>query len=341
MEDNRKIVGYVRTLKDDENSSEIQRELIMSYCKRHGMICSSVFTDIAGHYCRKEDYERAVTIGLSVSRWRTVFVQWENMLQEIMAGAIKCVLVDTALRLYNGDEQREIFYRICQNHKVQIIEVGWDAPIEDAIIVYHRSLEPDKRTYSVLQDVDNLYSYSRLFKDSREIRLLLDTKNVRSNYKKIRELKDCMVICKRFDLLNRKILSVVHLAQNNEIVSMEEGKLAVTPLFDIPARVQRVVVYDKMRSNYEIATKDIRIEKFALFSERMQWNIVGTYADTMQSRTTERERMINDLEQYDAVLMDSLAKLDEKAGIAFKMISKIGKPIYTLQEGEVELWKKK
>ncbi|MBQ8799673.1 MAG: hypothetical protein IJZ55_08925 [Lachnospiraceae bacterium] len=340
-QDEPRVVGYVRTYVSNIEVVNYQINMIHRFCFDNGYICDGTYIDnMSTAFCEK-DRERAEGLGLSTSRGRQVFMNWELMMLRALQGELDIILVDCYQRLYNGPEQKMILEAICRDMGVTIIEIGPYSPEECKCmpIIYHCAAMSEHRPISGLKAIDKLYEEASRLCSSRG-RLYLDWNNMsRKWYEKIKE-DDVpkIIVVTRLELLNRKLCSVVEIAKNAKIFSLEEGCIEIHRDCSWLRDTKKVVIYDKQRTLHERDISEIQQEKFEVFTRtKTKWDIADMYIDTIRSGMTGLGNLVETLNCYDVVLMDSLVKLGENAGVLFKVLRRLNKPLYTLKEGEI-LW---
>lgn len=346
----RKIVGYIRTYNNSQQSKDMQIRMIKRYALNHGIVCSKVYSDQGFVKNRNVENQRiADFIGISNAKWNPVFPKWEELIIDIKKGQISTILVDTVLRLYSGTKQRVAIMAACEQYEVQIIEVGdyMPAKIEKPqLVIYHYTVKPEARTCIALNDVDDLYKYASQHFSGWEVALFLDLSDSRRKYiERITELTNCMILVKSYYHIKRHTLPFItmlrKLADNGvEVISTLEGKIALLNEKDsiLRSKPLKVAIYDHIRLVHEEKIKKVQIEKFKVFinCKTNKWSISDFYIDGLKSKQqTELYRLIADRGKYDVVLIDTFGKIADTINCFTDFLSKINKPLYSLKEGEV------
>ena len=361
MIDCRKIVGYIRSFNNSPISYDTQKRFIEAYCNDNDIILDSLFSDMNFRKNRRTDeFLRAIKIGISARKWTHVFEAWEKLMIQIMEGKISCILVDTKLRLYDGQGQKHIMEQLCSEYKVGIIEVGdYHPPGCEALpklVFYHYSIEPENRTSVVLKDVDALYEYAsqRLERwEATALYLDLNSSN-RTQFKKMMEKMekvDCqLILVKNLFHIKRKMMPFLSAAKdlnkrNIRIVSIEEGSLNFVNdgEKDWLSKPLKVAVYDRHRSTYEEGNNKIQIDKFKAFVNccTAGWSIKDMFIDHLdngnqQEKLSELVRKAGS-GSYDMVLVDTFGKIGDTVIWLARIMRQLDIPIYSRREGGLEL----
>ena len=279
------VVGYIRT-NEMSTAYTVQREMIIRYCPDHGIKLYKIYEDIGFQTERHAtDIEVVELLGLSPKKSRHAFPGWESMLTDVLNDKISCILVDTKLRLYFNEEQKEAVTRICKEKQVQIIEVsGINCPgDENTVAIYHYSIRPGKRTKVVLKDLDDIYNYvHKNFKDCKVLMYMdLDVKG-RDSLNQAVSTKSRAVIVKSFFHINRKTSAFVKCLRRiqdngSSLVSITEGEIRLldgSQYKDLPLSV---AIYNKLDST---RTED---------DIELSWDILKTYVTTKTAWSIQDE----------------------------------------------------
>lgn len=358
MSDHRKTVGYIRSFNNSQISCDTQKRFIESYCMDNDIMIDGLFSDMNFRKNRKTDeFLRAAKIGIKPQKCTRVFEAWENLMTQIMEGNIGCILVDTKLRLYDGQGQRQALERICFEYKVNIIEVGGYQPTGcgalPKLLIYHYSIEPESRTSITLNDVDALYEFAsqRLGRwEAAALYLDLNSSN-RTQFEKMMERADCgLILVKSLFHIKRKMMPFLSTAKDLNkrdvrIVSVEEGSLNFVSDKEKDWRSQplRVAIYDRQRSTYEEENNKIQIDKFKAFVNcyTAGWSIENIFIDRLENESRQEE--LSELVKkagygvYDIVLIDTFGKIGDTAIWLARVMKQLDIPIYSLREGGLEL----
>lgn len=344
----RRVVGYTRTFLFSKEACDIQKYMIEEYCKSNSILCTQIFCDIG--YAKKrlaKERWKAEKIGLDTKNWLHVFRAWEDMLLGVVDGEIGCILVDTKARLFDGVEQREVVERLCKQYDVHIIEVSGGNPIGTSalmkVAVYHYPVQFGARTCILLNDIDSLYDYASHRKRWEVVSLFLDlSSNNREEFAHMLEIAKCdIVLVKNFFHVKRHMASFIGVVKQIHkkgirLVSMDEGELTVmdNECADLLKRPLNAAVYDWHKSEYQEENEKLQIEKFQAFVKFKTdgWTIRNIYIDGIRSGTKEElQRLINDVERYDIILIDSFDKFGETIK-CIKIIKALNIPVYSLRE---------
>ena len=347
--DSRETVGYVRSFQPSESACDIQESLIQRYCEKNSIVCKRIFRDLGYSKTRQAgDRWKAERLGLDTKRWLHTFEAWEDMLLGIMDGEIGRVLVDTRVRLFDGAEQKRVLERLCVDYSVTIIEVADAFPPDRAAAVnaaiYHYPAQFGARTCILLNDIDSLYDYASHRKRWEVASLFLDlSPNNREEFAYMLEMAKCdIVLVKNFFHVKRHTSAFVGVVKQLHkkgirLVSMDEGELNISDkeCVDLMKQPLKVAVYDHHKSEYQEENENLQMDKFKAFVKYKTngWTIKKVYIDGIRAGTQdELQQLINDVGEYDIILLDSFDKLGETIRFT-KIVKKLNIPMFSLKEG--------
>ncbi len=344
----RSIVGYIRSYTNSEATFNIQTNMIHTYCKRNGLICEKIYRDIAPLHIRKiTNIEQILSLNLATKQLRDDFPEWLQMILRIANNEISCILVDTKLRLFCNEKQKESLEQLCKEHQVVITEVNSSNHPSEAMFstaVYHFTNHPYKRPVVALKDIDNLYQYASQLTKSWEVGLYLELETI--GKKSLRYIKDNQkintVVVKRLFHINRKVLPVIDLARKHShmnLVSLEEGifKVCSSPNNPLLNKKLRVLIYNRYLSTHEKDFSSLQIDIYKAFIRlKTNWHIVNIYTDdTFGKKQGNYFPLTQITEGYDVILVDSFQKFDTNIHGLKKLLQHVNKPIYSIKEGEI------
>lgn len=347
--DDREIVGYIRTFQSLESVCDVQESLIRRYCDENAISCGRIFRDV-GYSKRRhtDDRWKAKKIGLDAKSWLHTFAAWEDMLLGVIDGEIGCILVDTQARLFDGAEQKQVLECLCVDYDVTIIEVANAFPPDSAAAVgatiYHYPVQFGARTCILLNDIDALYNYASHRKRWEVASLFLDlSPNNREEFAHMLEMAKCdIVLVKNFFHVKRHTSAFIGVVKQFykkgiRLVSMDEGELNISDkeCVDLMKQPLKVAVYDHHKSEYQEENENLQMDKFKAFVKYKTngWTIKKVYIDGIRAGTQdELQQLINDVGEYDIILLDSFDKLGETIRFT-KIVKKLNIPMFSLKEG--------
>lgn len=342
-----KVVAYVRTSAGYDSGAAIQKELIQDYCRTNNIKCRKFYYDNGSRKKRHiDEREKANLLGLSPHS--RVYSAWEDMMVDIIKGNVKVVLVDLKLRLYSGNEQQIILQRLVEKYNVEIIEVSHrNSPETDAMtaVIYHFADKADRRSIIPLKEIDTLYEFAAQ-RNWAVTDVYLDLTLCNRMYlRKILEDVSCdVLLVKSLYHIKRGMTAFIESAtilqdKQIRIISMDEGEFihdkTGMQMLNSPLRV---AVYDRLRSDYEIGLKNIQLSRFNTFvrCKTKGWKVFHIYIDEGKGNQ-QLKSLINDVGNFDILLLDSYDKLGSTIIEIARMQGRIKKPIYSMQEGVILL----
>lgn len=350
FENSRKIVGYIRTFIKSDMACNTQKYLIMEYCRRNKIECEDYFCDntMATWQSKKKS---TCKLAIPNDIQKNTYKAWIEMFEQVKLGQISCILVDSVIRLYNGELQKKMCEDLCTRYNVTIIEVGVEPipnnSIEKSIVVYHSANNPTLRTCVTCNDIDRLYEFAicHCGQMANSLYLDLDIKNKTQLERMLSSGCGHAILVKSFFHMKRHMIPFLTMARRlyeNDIgmISMEEGKLI---FFDTKEKSwfsepMKAAIYDCHRSDYESETRDMQMAKFKLFMEykAVNWELEEVYIDDYHSKQRNKlENLLEKVDHYDIVLIDTFGKLGEDIQFLSRIMKKISTPIYSLKEGGI------
>ena len=240
----KKVVGYVRSLRDLGDDCDIQTMLIKRYAQIIGLGDPAMYTD--RHFISKrnqKDIERSKQLGIT-HLYARCYPAWEEMLLEAMNDRVEVIIVDRIERLYGNSEDKTVLEKIIQEHEVRILEVeNLDWPEESGISkvwAYHY-YAPNRycegiRTANLLNELGTFYETVAAHSGWRFCGLYMDSRiDKRTEFAKRMRRKDIDVfICKSLYHISRKPLVFLSLikdmnARGITVLSTEEGTVHYDP----------------------------------------------------------------------------------------------------------------
>ena len=349
------VAGYVRAYACEADSCEIQVQSISRYASRYNLSTPQLYID--KQYCldyrlNSDWIQQRKDLGLNTYRGYKLYTGWQQLMTDISAGTIKHVLVDTKLRLYDGDEQRCAFERLIHEHNVKVVETGgaYDAQGGDSIVmVYHQTSTKTERFRSriCLKEIDELYSFAKKNYPEAVIRLSFDeTLQGRTKINDVETTAVKAVVVKDLFHLNRSTMEIISLVarlrkNGTDILSLKDGLLSVDNKLDygMNGRSIRAVIYDCIQTPFDEVMSEIQEDKFNAFCRCHvpTWSVINRYKDNNMEDSSHPElvNMMRDKDMYDVVIVDSTSKLNKGIRGFMRIIQEIKKPIYSLQEGMV------
>ena len=345
--ENTKIVGYIRSPTANQNACEVQRRLIEKYCSSQGIEDYVIYEDKGFRENRhKSGVAVANNIGLCAERWSPEYPAWEHLMQDMMAGKIETILVDTRLRLYAGSEQKHVLEQILNSYQADIIEVGSITPFQkedtvQAVCIYHYTIKPE-RTTVVLNQIDRMYDYAKSkISRSEIVGLYIDLSDRgRKNFDSLLLRRDMdVVLTKDLYHIKRSLGAFFHVffqleANNIQLISLEEGQISTTT--DAPT-ITDITIYENPQSAYEIENKSILIDRLKLFCKQRNWKV---------KRVVVKDKAVNPIDLFscendaDMILVSSYTRIISETSELRQLVSKIRTPIYGIKEGVISFSEK-
>ena len=244
MIEEKKVVGYVRSLRKLDDDCDIQTMLIKRYAQRIGLPALVMYID-RGFVPKRtiKDIERSRLLGISHIYTRC-YQAWEEMLLEAMDDRIEVIIVDRIERLYGNAEDKAVLEKIVNEHSVRILEVenlDWpEEPNISKVWAYHY-YAPNRycegtRTAPLLNEIGTFYEKVASHPDWRFCGLYMDSHiDKRTEFSNLIRRKDIDVfLCKSLYHINRKPLVFLSLiremnARGITVMSTEEGTVHYDP----------------------------------------------------------------------------------------------------------------
>lgn len=331
------VVGYIRVYGDDsEKAEKVQKEMIHLYAEKKGIKDEiPFFTDSSITNKRKRNSsERARANRIKLPEGVSIMPGWEMLMEKIIDGEVKKILVDCKIRLFNGREQHKILQTLCEKYRVQIVEVGND--ISSDTIVYYESTHRNKRTSIPLKDIDSVYS--KCSKLSVVPKLVLMEEGKRHDPLDYADDNTKFILVKNYQHIYRKVyptLSMLKTAwsKSMRVISMEEGE--IIPV-EINAEKNIAVVYDKARSKHEECSQQLTLDVIQTFiSIKTKWNVQEAYIDDRYSNSAY-SLMKKSLNGNVILVVDTFGKLGTDISMIVNLL-RTGATIYSLKEGGLSL----
>ena len=328
------IVGYIRTYGDDSGKAEkIQEKMIQHYAEKKGIkekIPFFIDSSITNKRKRnRADRKRANRIKLPEGV--SIMPGWETLMEKIIDGEVKNILVDCKIRLFNGKEQYQVLQTLCETYGVTIVEVGNDVPSNT--IVYYESTHKNKRTSIPLKDIDMIYSKCSQL-DIVPRLILLEEGKIHHFLDYIDE-NTSFVLVKNYQHIYRKVyptLSMLKTAWSKSVrvISLEESE--IIPVEDIGSEKNVAVVYDKARSKHEACSQQLTLDVIQTFIKiKTKWDVQEVYIDDRNSNSaysTMKKRLSGDI----TLVVDTFGKLGADISMIVNLL-RTGATIYSLKEG--------
>ncbi len=245
MIEEKKVVGYVRSLRQMDDDCEIQIKLINRYSQLIGLGVPKMFID-RGFVKKRtlKDIDRGRPLGFAHPQATRCYPAWEDMLLEAMNDRVEVIIVDRMERLYGNAEDKSILEKIAQDHMIRILEVeNLDWPEVTGIRkvwAYHYYV-PNRycegiRTATLLNEIGTFYEAVAAHSDWRFCGIYMDSSiDKRREFVKLMQRKDVDVfICKSLYHISRKPLAFLSLikdmnARGITVISTEEGTVHYDP----------------------------------------------------------------------------------------------------------------
>ena len=349
----KRIIGYTRDIiAGDGVDTRTQIKMILDFCNHNNFQCSKIYCDVGIRENRHADeVQRAKEIGISCTKARNIYPQWEEMMIDVLNDNIQMIIVDCIYRLYSNKEQREALYRICNEHHVEIVEVKYSNPPADnakkKVAFYHftipRKNADDIRTTGILRDIGTMYSWASKHEGWEPTALYIDTTaDRRKEYPLLAANNDIdIIVVKNFYHIKRKIVPFLnevrmYQAKGVRIVSVEEGELLFRDEIAVYLReAHKVAVYEKIEP--EVASEHVKLmrEMLDLFfsCKAKKWVIGDYFIDNKESRSG-LDNLIKRGNEFDMILVNSF-DLFEDISVLYGVIQRTGLPIYSMREGAI------
>ena len=349
----REVVGYIRSRNKDGNDCEMQRLLIDHYLEHLGMESPKLFID-KSHKVRRlrsEDAERAEQLKIVHPGTTLYYPEWEKMLVDVMGQKIGTIIVDRKERLYHNLEDRQLLDRIAGQYEVQIIEidrVDWPEEINFCKVgIYHHFIKNPQRegirTAKLIGDISNFYEVISSHTDWKVCGLYIDdTADKRTALPRLLERDDLdVILCKYYYLVNRKTLAFLQIVREMNrkgitLQSTEEGTLHYVPDGgEFLKGNLRAAKYECFRSDYEYSIRELTDRRFSVFFQTVaiSWQIVAEYKDNTRKPAANYERMAENVNHFDVIVIESFGKLGESVNELMACLRKVNRPVYSLKEG--------
>ena len=246
MIEEKKVVGYVRSLRELGDDCDIQTMLINRYAQIIGLDNPVMYVD-KGFVPKRslKDIERSQRLGIT-HLYARYYQAWEEMLLEAINDRIGIIIVDRMERLYGNTEDKIVLEKIAQEHAIRILEVeNLDWPEESHISkvwAYHYYAPKryaDRRTAALLNEIGTFYETVASQPGWRFCGLYMDSRiDRRTEFTKLWRRKDIdVVVCKSLYHISRKPLVFLNLvnemnARGITLLSTEEGVVHYNPSGD-------------------------------------------------------------------------------------------------------------
>lgn len=331
------IVGYIRTYGDDSGKAEkVQEKMIQRYAEKKGIKEKiPFFIDSSITNKRKRNMaERKRANRIKLLEGVSIMPGWETLMEKIIDGEVKEIIVDCKIRLFNGKEQYQVLQRLCEEYEVQIIEVGNDVPSDT--IVYYESTHKNRRTSIPLKDIDAIYAKCSQL-DIVPRLILLEEGKIHHFLDYVDE-NTSFVLVKNYQHIYRKVyptLSMLKIAWSKSVrvISLEEGE--IIPV-DIGSEKNIAVVYDKARSKHEACSQQLTLDVIQTFIKiKTKWDVQEVYIDDRNSNSaysSMKKRLSGDI----TLVVDTFGKLGADISMIVNLL-RTGATIYSLKEGGLSL----
>lgn len=331
------IVGYIRVYGYDSRKAEkVQREMIRRYCeKKGGNREIAFFIDSYITNKRKRNLsERKRANRIKLQEGVSIMPGWETLMEKIIDGEVKEIIVDCKIRLFNGKEQYQVLQRLCEEYEVQIIEVGND--VSSDTIVYYESTHKNRRTSIPLKDIDAIYA--KCSQLDIVPRLILLEEGKIHHFLDYVDDNTRFVLVKNYQHIYRKVyptLSMLKTAWSKSVrvISLEEGEIIPA---DIGPEKNIAVVYDKARSKHEACSQELTLDVIQTFIKiKTKWDVQEVYIDDRNSNSaysSMKKRLSGDI----TLVVDTFGKLGADISMIVNLL-RTGAKIYSLKEGGLSL----
>ena len=240
----KKVVGYVRSLRNLGDDCDTQIMLINRYAQIIGLNAPVMYVD-RGFMSKRnsKDIEKSRQLGIS-HIYARYYQAWEEMLLEAMDDRIEVIIVDRIERLYGNSEDKSVLEKIIKEHSVRILEVeNLDWPEESSIkkVWAYHYYAPNRysegiRTGALLNEIGTFYETVASHPDWRFCGIYMDSCiDRRKEFAKLLRRKDIDVfICKSLYHISRKPLTFISLiremnARGIMVLSTDEGTVHFDP----------------------------------------------------------------------------------------------------------------
>ncbi len=344
------IVGYIRSSQGLVSSCKVQKHLIELYCQSHQLQCQKYFCDLKSCTRNSLNVNDMRAIGFSEAyRQEKSFPQWDEMLKEIYFGRISTILVDFKSRLFTNRKQWEYFYSLCEQKRVEIIEVSKNLePISQkatAAAIYHFTDRSQNRPVVFEKEIDKLYQFAS--HGQWEVRgTFIDFSLRKSEHKEFERFKlSCddysALILKDFYHIDDKMGVFLRDASELEkhgitLLSIQNGrfKIVKNPSY-LQERLQ-IAIYDAWHPSKELIDLNIEILK-TFVALKTNWIIKAIYCEDKKLQRDhdqmKLEALIRNRTQYDLIMVDSFTLIHHRTSMFFKKRKELALPIYSMKEG--------
>lgn len=340
-------VGYVHSVEGYSKSCIIQENLIQEYCQIHEIHLEKMFID-------NGNQESSVRSGDTIQKLRQRkkgFSARRELLREVQAGEIGCILVDSTLRLTVNPYETQDLMEWCEKQNVTVIEVdlgdGTDEAKYRKVAVYHFTDGSTKRPRVVEKYIDELYEYAAGYNDWQLYALYLDrtlTKTEQTEYERI-EMdygRFDIILVRDFYHIQTKTSTfwshvIQFLKKGISIYSLLDGNL--DSFYDLSWQEKDLEVAVYYRSMEETREHNLRIASVKTYAElKTNWEIKDVYVDSMEKysdKQPELERLVSEVSKYDLILVDSFNTVHFRTAKFMKIKKQLGKPIFSIKEGGI------
>lgn len=348
----RKKVGYVRTLSKGQTDRNVQIKLINAFSESMGFETLTILEDMGYvKHRRKSDIEKAKTMGIKDPKRSICFPAWDDMLVMAMNDEISAIVVDRKERLYRNARDKKLLDSVLQKHRVKVFEAGASGVPREAgkenVAFYHYTVpnarKPGIRTVNLIKDIEAFYEMVTDHSDWNPAGVYIDcSADRRTEFRKLQARTDIdVIVCKHFYQLKRKSLAFLQMAREMKqkginLISTSEGMIRYEPgKWTLNSERMRIATYDYCRSEHEKTVQALRREKIELFCRMVGIDLenVDIYEDEGGVMSNEFTRLLASAARYDAIIIDTFAKLGESVNELLRWIRQIGAPVYSLKEG--------
>lgn len=331
------VVGYIRVYGDDSGKAKkVQKEMIQRYAEKKGIKEKiPFFIDSSITNKRKRNMaERKRANRIKLLEGVSIMPGWETLMEKIIDGEVKEIIVDCKIRLFNGKEQYQVLQRLCEEYEVQIIEVGKDVPSDT--IVYYESTHKNRRTSIPLKDIDAIYA--KCSQLDIVPRLILLEEGKINHFLDYVDDDTRFVFVKNYQHIYRKVYPTLSMLKTSwsksvRVISLEEGEIIPA---DIGPEKNIAVVYDKARSKHEACSQELTLDVIQTFIKiKTKWDVQEVYIDDRNSNSaysSMKKRLSGDI----TLVVDTFGKLGADISMIVNLL-RTGATIYSLKEGGLSL----
>lgn len=348
------IVGYVRSTQNNQITCDVQMAMIERYCTIHNIICTHTYCDLNEVRRNAGSVIKMHELGyIHAYRSERTFSAFEQMLEDIVNGKIHTILVDLKCRFHANKMLIAFFEEVCKRHDVHIIEVAgyMDESRKDNLkhpAIYHFTDKSKDNPKVYEKEIDRLYTYVSRQKCWDTPTVYLDYSLKKSDHKRYEEFRknirkfDILLVTDFFhieDKLGTFFKELLDLQENGVlVVSLKEGTIKEIQ-GDFLCVEKKVAIYDRWFDPSNMELNISRLKAFVRF--KTNWTITGIYIEEARVETDsgqkELQKLINDMKQYDAVLVKKFHNLHWRTSMFFKIVKNLGVSVYSMIEGGIYL----